>query len=251
MKTLIILFLFVAVVGCNSKQPAVNNTYITNPITGGGGGTCTGTNCPAPCTGSNCTTPTPISGCDGIARANATSCYYKNIPRVQVSGGVYGQSFWKSNNLPGGISQNQFVTDASFNVRIIARSPTSGNSTFGRSCSPYMLNSKKLRVKIQLQKAGVSPGEEATLTSEIDVPSKVWRFSPPKGTTQPYVLEVVNVESDARCSGAYGTPLASCPSNPYSGIPVNTSTQYQTECAAFDIQFSTDETYDLPGALAN
>jgi hypothetical protein len=114
-----------------------------------------------------------------------------------------------------------------------------------------MLNSTKLRVKLQLHKQGVSLGEEATLTSDIGVPSSVWHFTPPGGTTSPYIIEVVNVESNARCTGAYGTALASCPTNPYYNIPVQTNTAYATECAAFDIQFATDDTYDLPGVSAN
>lgn len=245
MKTTLIITALILLVGCNQKQPSTNNTYITNPINGGGGTTpCTGTNCGSGGT----TTPT---GCDGVARSGASICYYKNIPTVQVSGGVYGQSYWRSSSLSSSISQNQFRTDGTFNVRIIARSPQSGTSTFGRSCSPYMLNSTKLRVKIQLHKQGVSLGEEATLTSDIGTPSAVWRFTPPGGTTDPYVLEVVNVESNARCTGAYGTALASCSTNPYYGIPVQTNTAYSTECAAFDIQFATDDTYDLPGARAN
>ena len=114
-----------------------------------------------------------------------------------------------------------------------------------------MQNSNKLRVKIQLHKQGVSLGEEATLTSDIGVPSSVWHFTPPGGSTAPYILEVVNVESNARCSGAYGSPLSGCSTSPYYGIPVQTNTAYATECVAFDIQFSTDNTYDLPGASAN
>lgn len=194
---------------------------------------------------------TAKNDCDGIPKSGIKNCYYKNIPTIQVSGGTYGQLFWSSGTRGSNISQKQFITDQSFNVRIIARSPSSGTSTFGRTCSPYMLNSTKLRIKVQLHKQGLSLGEEAILTSDIGVPSKVWHFKTQGGMTEPYVLDVINVESNARCTGAYGTPLESCSENPYYGIPVQTQRDYSTECAAFDIQFATDYTYDLPGLRAN
>lgn len=236
MKTNLTIILLVALVGCNSKQPAVTNTYITNPITSGTtltNGTTAGTN-------------TAPSGCDGIARTNATQCYYKNIPTVQVSGGLPGQVYWSSLNLPAAISQNQFATDATFNVRIIARRADQLLSASGRTCSSFTANnSKKLKVQLMLRKQGVGLGEAITLTSDLDTPSAVAHFTPPAGTTQPYILEVVSVLADIRCNWAGGSSSLYCP---YSDIPINTynNNTAPTDCVAFDIQYSTDNTYDLP-----
>jgi hypothetical protein len=237
MKKYLSIILLVALVGCNSKQPStstVTNTYVTNPATSGSSSS-TST--------SSTTGATSPAGCDGVARGTATTCYYKNIPTVQVSGGVPGQTYWSSVNLPTSISQNQFVTDGTFNVRIIARTAlASVLSSSGKICSPFMVgNSKKLKVQLMLRKQGVGLGEVQTLTSSNDTPSAVAHFTPPGGTTQPYILEVTSVLSDTRCTWAGGSNNLYCP---YADIPINTLGP--TECEAFDIQFSTDNTYDLP-----
>lgn len=241
MKTNIFIILLIAVVGFGCKQQApapagstITNNYTTNPVTSGGS---TGS------TGSSGSTSSGVSGCDGIARTGATSCYYSNIPTVQVSGGLPGQTYWSSVNLPSAISQNQFVTDATFNVRIIPRvADPNVLSTSGKTCSPFTINnSKKLQVKLMLRKQGVSLGPVVTLSADRDVASAKGVFTVPGGTTQPYILEVVSVMSDTRCTWAGGTSSLYCP---YADIPINNLGP--TECVAFDIQFSTDNTYDLP-----
>jgi hypothetical protein len=236
MKTNIFIILLLASVGFGCKQQAApagstvtNNTYTTNPITSGGTTTGTSTN--------------SVSGCDGIARSGATSCYYQNIPTVQVSGGLPGQTYWSSVNLPSAISQNQFATDATFNVRIIPRvADPNVLSASGKTCSPFTINnSKKLQVKLMLRKQGTSLGPVVTLSADRDVASSKGMFTVPGGTTTPYILEVVSVMSDTRCTWAGGSSTLYCP---YADIPVNNLGP--TECVAFDIQFSTDYTYDLP-----
>jgi hypothetical protein len=189
--------------------------------------------------------------CDGVARAGVTKCYYKNIPTVVASGGTYGQTWWSSANYVAatGSDPKVFSSDATFNVRVIPRVATTGStSTFNKTCSTYMTYATKLKVQLMLHRNGVSVGEIATLTADMDSPSKVWHFTVP-ASSDPLVLEVVNVLSDSRCSGKYGTKLSTCTTNPYYDIPINT--RGPTECVAFDLQFSTDETYDLPGASAN
>jgi hypothetical protein len=160
-----------------------------------------------------------------------------------VSGGLPGQTYWSSLNLSSAISQNQFVTDGTFNVRIIPRlANPNALSASGKVCSPFMVgNSKALKVQLMLRKQGVGLGEIQTLTSTNDTPSAVAHFTPPGGTTQPYILEVVSVLSDTRCTWAGGTSTLYCP---YADIPINTLGP--TQCVAFDIQYSTDNTYDLP-----
>lgn len=245
-KISMVVLTMVALSACTVKStPSKGTTTIINqvsPNTGiDNGGTGSGTG----------GTGTGISSCDGVARDGATRCYYKNIPTVLASGGTYGQTWWSSTNFISstGNSPGQFSTDATFNVRIIPRSPTAnGTSTFNKTCSAYMMYATKLKVQLMMHKSGVSVGEVATLTANIGTPSNVWHFTVP-ATSDPLVLEVVNVASDSRCTGFYGSKPSSCTSNPYLDIPINNNGP--TECVAFDIQYSTDETYDLPGSTAN
>lgn len=187
---------------------------------------------------------------DSTDPTSATSTYF-TIPNIIASGGTYGQTWWSSTSYIAqtGRDPNEFTTDKIFNVRIIARSPgntTGQKSTFNRDCANWMLNSTKVQAQIMLHTSGV--GETATLDSAIGVPSKVWRFSVPKSSS-PLVLEVVNVKSDSSCSGKYGSVPAGCTFLP---IPINKGTPTPpTECVAFDIQYSTDWTTDLPGVRAN
>lgn len=216
----------------------------------------------------NSTTPTPTPSpsptgggvsCDGVYRDGATRCYYKNIPTIQVMGATTaatssGSPYWSSVNLTAsgtGISPNQFATDGTFNLRIIPRraastTAPSNPSVPGKTCSPFMNNATKLYVQIRLRQQSASTGELATLSSTIDTASNVWHFSPPV-TAQPLILEVTNVLADIRCKQSGGVSYC-----PYADIPLNSpSATYPTECVAFDIQYSTDETYDVPGASAN
>ncbi len=99
--------------------------------------------------------------------------------------------------------------------------------------------------------SGVSVGEVATLTAPLDTASGVWHFTVP-ATSNPLILEVINVESDSRCSGFYGSKPTDCATNPYRDIPMPIPDNNNLrECVAFDIQYSTDSTYDLPGPSAN
>lgn len=240
----VFIFLIIALTACTVKSTNTKNSASTSPVGSGGGGTGGGG-------GGGTTTPGGIA-CDGINNnTGATQCYYKNIPTIQASGGPYGQLWWSSTNFiaTSGNSPYQFSTDAVFNVRIIPRSPTAGAlSTFNKSCSSYMMYATKLKVQLMMHKNGVSLGEIATLTSPLNTPSNVWHFTVPV-TSQPLILEVINVQSDSRCSGFYGSKPSSCTTNPYLDIPINNNGP--TECVAFDIQYSTDNTYDLPGSPAN
>lgn len=218
----------------NTKRQSTLNTSGTNPSTTG---TDTDTTDPDP------TNPDPNDP--------TTLGSYFTISNIIASGGTYGQQWWSSTSYVASMGRdpNEFVTDKVFNVRIIPRpaSNTVGQkSTFGRNCSSWMLNSKKVQVQLMLHTTGV--GEVATLDSSIDVPSKVWRFRAPKSDA-PLILEVVNVKSDSACSGKYGSVPSGCT---YLKIPVATgSPTPPTECVAFDIQYSTDWTTDLPGVRAN
>ncbi len=170
---------------------------------------------------------------------------YRKVSGIIASGGTAGQSWWSSTSYTAsgtGRSPNLFSTDGVFKVRVVARSSSNsfgGTSTFGRTCSPIMNNSKKLKVSLMLHMSGVSVGDTAYLESAIDVASPVYSFSPP-ASASPLVLEVVNVQSDAACSGAYGSVPSGCT---YMKIPVQSNTSYPTECVDFDILYSTDDVW--------
>lgn len=234
----------------NSKISTTTNTSTsgTSPSTGGSTG--------------GSTTPGGTS-CDGVYHDGATRCYYKNIPTLQVMGATTtavanGTPYWSSTNWlssNSGISPNQFATDATFNVRVIPRFPSSGvapinPSVSGKSCSafsPTTSTYKKLYVQVRLRTQTSTTGEVATLTANLDTPSNVWHFTVP-ASAQPLVLEVINVMADIRCNWSGGKSYC-----PYADIPINypSDSTKATECVAFDLQYSTDETYDLPGASAN
>lgn len=205
--------------------------------------------------------------CDGVNNnTGANKCYYKNIPTIQVMGATNyaitnGVPFWSSTNLGSSISQNQFATDEVFNVRIVPRmaiktNPAVNPAVPGKSCNHTMTNDRiatKLFIQIKLQTkeehlAGSADGEVATLSASIDQPSTVWHFSK-RVTPSNLVIKVVNVLTDTRCRAGGAGAAGYCP---YSDLPLNSATSTAaTECVAFDIQYSTDETYDLPGASAN
>lgn len=238
---------------CSVKTTGSKNisATATSPI-GTGGPTTTPVTPPV-------VTPAGENPC-GIPRDNgATECYFK-IPTIQVMGPTSAAiaaatPYWSSTTYTAsgtGISPGNFVTDRVFNVRIIPRLASStvapsNPSVAGKTCNG-LNNAKKLFVQIKLRQQNATSGELATLTAAIDTPSNVWHFTNIPVSTGPLVLEVVRVEADIRCNWSGGSG-SYCP---YADIPINSVTKtYPTECVAFDIQYSTDYTQDLPGAPAN
>ncbi|MBP9680946.1 MAG: hypothetical protein KBD76_06050 [Bacteriovorax sp.] len=253
-KISFVLFVAACLQGCSVKSTNSkdSSSSSTSPATTGTTSTTTTT---------TTTTAVDAESC-GVIRDGATRCFYKNIPTIQVMGATQtaidsGAPYWSSTSLTStgtGVSPQQFVTDGSFNIRIIPRKANSSIAPLnpavaGQPCSTLMNNSTKLRVTLRLRQKNATGGEIATLTSSLDTPSKVWRFSPPV-TTDPLILEVMTVEADIRCNLS-GKKLY-CD---YADIPLVkesvTVKKPPTECVAFDLQYSTDETYDLPGSTAN
>ena len=233
-----------------SSKSSTPSTSGTSPVSGTGNGSGTGSS-----------STTGGITCDGINNTGAIKCYFKNIPTIQVMGVSRensGKTIWSSRSLDSSIPQNQFTTDEVFNVRIVPRMAIKTNQAVNpsvplKSCNHTMTNiATKLFVQLKLQTkeedlAGLTSGEVATLSAGIDEASKVWHFSK-RVTRSNLVLKVITVFSDSRCKQPNGAGYC-----PYADIPLAYPTDYKipTECVAFDIQFSTDETYDLPGASAN
>ncbi len=241
---------------CSVKSPSPKSsptsTVGTSPVSGNGNGSGTGSS-----------STTGGITCDGINNTGATKCYFKNIPTIQVMGvspANIGKTIWSSSrNLGSSIPQNQFTTDVVFNVRIVPRRAIKTNeavnpSVPGKSCNHRMTNdiiASKLYVQLKLQTKeedlNDTGGEVATLSAEIGQPSSVWHFDK-RLTRSNLVLKVITVESNSRCNQSKGTLYCD-----FADIPLSypTDATKPTECVAFDIQYSTDETYDLPGAPAN
>ncbi len=239
--TLLLITLFAISACAEKKTGSTVNQYITYPGTG------TGTGGVNPVTGTGGTGA--VTGCaDGVARSGATKCYYTNLDKLVYSGpGTVGPVYWSSaTDLPSHISPNQFRTDATFAVRMKPSVADGGLSKQGRSCSQYTKNNfTKLQVQVMLRRAGDSLGEVKTLTGSVGGSSNTARFTVPSGTTSPFILEVVSVLSNHRCNAVYGSAPTGCP-NSFYDIPVVTDTAYPTECVAFNLEYATDETYDLP-----
>jgi len=244
-KSLATIFLMsMMVASCGQKEVITNNNTSSGSSSSGGstGGS-----------GSNGGSTSPITGCDGVYRSGATSCYYKNLPELTFSGpGTYGTTIWSSaSDLSGtGISTNQFVTDATFSVRMVPSNIKDGRtSKQGRVCSKYRTDSTKVRVYVMLRKSSASLGEvaklEATYSGSKWNFSNTWRYTVPGGTTDPYILEIIGVQTNERCLGGNGTPPASCSTEPFMDIPVVNSPN-PTSCIGVTLQMATDETYDLP-----
>jgi hypothetical protein len=252
MKTSLFLTLVLMMaVGCDQKtstkkKSSTSNT-ITNPSTDTGTGNGNGS----------------LDGCNGVYRADATSCYRSDIPTFTLSGtstsaGLsIGPVLWSSRtSLPSTYSQNSFVTDATFKVRIKPSYPNANaRSAQGRLCSGSMAyNFTRVKVYVMLRRTIDS------ITSYKEIVAKVGEYSTktaltiPGGTTEPYILEVVGIATDHRCNAAYGSlsanEKAACTAGTYWGsIPLVVSSAYPdalTSCAGITLEYSTDSTYDLP-----
>ena len=194
----------------------------------------------------------------GIYRDGATRCYYSDIPRITLNGSganatAIGPVLWSSRTkLPSTYSQNNFVSDATFSLRIKAQYPSSNATTSqGKICSSSMKNNfTRMKVYFMLRRSIDSITTYKEVTATVGSFSGKVYFDLPGGTTDPYILEVVGIETDHRCNAAYGSlttsQKAACTAGTYwSDIPLAAG---PTSCAAFDIEYATDNTYDLPNS---
>ncbi len=204
--------------------------------------------------------PSTVEGCPGVYRSGASRCYFTEIPKLIFSGTstsaqplvpVNNVQIWSSaTGLPSTFSPNNLATDATFKVRIKPTTISSGSSQQGKQCSgPMAYNWTRLKVYFMLRRQGDS------LTTIYETSASVNTYSPKlalpviSGTTAPYILEVMGVESDHRCNAAYGSlstnEKTACTNGTFWGtIPLNQGGP--TSCVALNIEFSTDTTYDLP-----
>lgn len=254
MKHLIKTSLFLSLVavmavGCQQKTSSTKKSTSTSNSSSGTTDLSTGTQ--------------TLDGCDGVYRADATSCYRADVPTFTLSGtstsaGVaIGPVLWSSaTSLPSTYSQNNFVTDATFKIRIKASYPNANSrSAQGRLCSgPMAYNFTRVKVYVMLRRTIDSITTYKEITAKVGAYSTKASLSIPGGTTEPYILEVVGIATDHRCNAAYGSlstnEKAACTAGTYWGsIPLVVSSKYPdalTSCAGITLEYSTDSTYDLP-----
>ncbi len=152
--------------------------------------------------------------------------------------------------------ESYFETDKKFNLRIVPKPASEGSMTNGnlvsRKCnlptsnnySRYMYS--KIQVKVEVKKQGSTAAGsiqtlDATLgTSTTLVPSASKAFT----TTGPGVYDIIirDVKTNHRCTMATNDVNCSL----FADFPYVTNTTYSTDCVAFEVQFATDYTRDLP-----
>lgn len=251
LKTSMLLTLIaIAASGCgqtssttNTKKSSTSNPSTTNPTT------------PV------VTDPGTVNGCNGVYNANASRCYFTELPKFILSGlsstePVNNVSLWSSENPThrgATFDEANFASDGTFKVRFKPTGVSSGTSTQGKVCSTSMgYQFTKVKIHFMLRRKGQPFTSSFEATANIDQYSSKISLPTISGASQ-YVLEVMGIETNHRCfhdgtKYVYGTPnasqIAACNAGTYWGtMPLASG---PTSCTAIKIEFSTDSTYDLP-----
>ncbi len=219
MSFLVLLLSVAALTGCGQKttgKSTINNYYSNGSSSSG-------------------------STTDG---STSTSYTFKTgLPDLVIKGPGTNSLYWSSaNNLPSYIDPDSFKADAKFAVRIKGFRVTGGtalanptHTETNKACSTFTTNSfTKMQVKLMLRKSGSSLGETVTLVADASTSaySSVGEFSVPNGSSSPFILEVVEVLTDHRCTASSGKLYC-----PYSDIPYNSGGP--TECVGLKIEYAT------------
>jgi hypothetical protein len=241
----LICFSLVGCVGSKKSTRNGNDSSTTSGLNGPGGfpppGTGTGTN-----TSTGQTSGTGNE--DGVADAGQTIEYYKlNDPPLVMHGYNNGVVAWSSStDLTLGLTQNIFFTDQRFNVRVIPRRTFFGTDSKGVSCMFQPRPYERLQVGVRVRKASLPTGDYYLFDDvPVDQASLIHEFTTPANTTEPLVVEVLNVAWDWSCTdyANQGFPNVAgvCPWDKV----------WATECVQVEVQFSTDFTKDIPGQRTN
>jgi len=249
-----LLVAVVAIVASGCGNTTTPNTKKTTSST-----STTNTSTSNPTTSSD---PGTVSGCDGVYNANASRCYFTELPKFILSGlssttPVNNVSLWSSENAAhrgATFDEANFASDGSFKVRFKPTGVSSGTSTQGKVCSTSMgYQFTKAKIHFMLRRKGQPFSTSYEAIANIDQYSTKLSLPTISGSSQ-YVLEVMGIETNHRCfhdgkKYVYGTPNAStitaCNAGTYFGtMPLNEGGP--TSCTAIKVEFSTDSTFDLP-----
>lgn len=172
---------------------------------------------------------------------------YRTVSNIVVKTPSSGSLFWSSKDAPNlANDQHIFAADQRFNLRIIPRRhPNEGTVAFDNtSCSnDSPIDYGALSIDVCLRREGGSCINTTRFENiSVNGASKVKEYTPPS-STQPLIVEVTSVEWDYWC--AQGDDRY-CPTGPIN-FGADRMDPSVKDCVRFDIQFSTDETKDLPG----
>lgn len=179
----------------------------------------------------------------GVADAGQTVNYYKlNNPPIVVHGAGTGTVVWSSEtDLTSGIDPYIFRTDSRMNIRVIPRVQSNGVDGRGNNCNYGALAYTKLNVGVRVRKQGSASGDYYQFQNiRVNGASKTHEFSVP-ASSYPLVIDILNVQWDYEC---IYYALDGYENYPYSCPMANV---WQYDCVSFDLQFSTDDTKDIPG----
>jgi len=162
-----------------------------------------------------------------------------NTPNPDYMTSPSASVFWSSSSGISSSDQGVFKTNSRFNVRIVPRRAEYGSSvmdwsgkTDNRCFRHSAYEALQLTICVRRQDGGCL--YQHTFDANVDSASKVKEFNFPD-TAEPLVVEVLNVQSDYNCNSSSNSGYC-----PYGGHD-------HPACVKFDIQFSTDQTKDLPG----
>ncbi|OUR96434.1 hypothetical protein A9Q84_08765 [Halobacteriovorax marinus] len=176
---------------------------------------------------------------------------YYSLPEVVVHGTASPNRnpppngiFWASNRNIGSNDQYIFQTDSKLNIRIKALSGPSIYSTDSNNvqCNYSPLPYTKLKLSVCVRSSQGSCVFQHTFDDiAVGSYSYVKEFSVPANTSDPLVIEVKDVQWDYTCNYYANNGFPNQPGYcPFSAVGY-------ADCVKFQIEFSTDETQDLPG----
>lgn len=130
----------------------------------------------------------------------------------------------------------ELSTDSELNIRVVPRpAPSQGTATTngGGTCGYIGMPYTTLSMTVEIKPSATSSAYASFTFERIPVnkPSYPYHFPVPPGITGPVVVQVTNIKWDCPVAGNCGTD----PTRPMEAV-------WHTECVAFDVQFSTDNT---------
>ncbi len=179
---------------------------------------------------------------EGIS-TNGQSINYYTIPYhdVIMHGATAGNVVFNTQLDLSGYNENIFKTDGRFNLRVIPRQIGKGTDSRGNTCTKQMAAQEfsMMNVGIRVRASNASTGYFNLFRDiPVDCASEVHEFEIPV-TSYPLVIEVLDVTNDQDCLEDQSRGITSGRNCPYTEVG-------SMECFALEIQFSTDNTKDIP-----
>ncbi|MEK6624541.1 MAG: hypothetical protein AABY86_06220 [Bdellovibrionota bacterium] len=246
-----LLIMLVALQSCMNKNSSnrTSSTQSQSTPTPGftPGATGTGTGAGGNGTGTGGGTDT---GCSAPGTGDQSLDYY-NLPSIVAHGKSSNVVAWSSATDPRlqtPTAQTMFVTDARFQVRVLAHpSPGKAIDTYNNVCTMEALPYTRLQVKVGVKLPGAATyfsthTFEYGNNAEIDVngcsPSYSFTLPPHDG---PLAIEIMNVKWDYSCTWdkQMGVPESSSSYCPWGLVWVH-------DCYEISLQVATDYTKGIP-----